>query len=91
MSDSLDAAWAEAEAALPHEWRIESLEQRWDDSWEAGSGSSGSYIEAQGATPAEALRNLAAKLRGVRPEWRPVQIVDAAGHVIGTRYERVRG
>jgi hypothetical protein len=75
-SDSLDAAWAEAEAALPKGWDgptvgpfVDNL--RHVDRWVA---TAGKYIDnldlpkeerGFGPTPAAALRALAAKLRGV--------------------------
>jgi hypothetical protein len=69
--DSLDAAWAEAEAALPEGWAFEltysegNPVQSW--AWLPGveivTGDDG--IRAEGSTPAAALRALAAKLREV--------------------------
>jgi hypothetical protein len=37
-ADSLDAAWAEAEAALPEGWALAGLEQRWPDWDDRGNG-----------------------------------------------------
>lgn len=75
--DSLDAAWAEAEAALPEGWRIVALrasihgwsarvtgpaiQERAADWHRAGPGPWSLLI--RGPTPAEALRALAAVLR----------------------------
>jgi hypothetical protein len=73
LPDSLDAAWAEAEAALPDKrWQVQ-LRGDWEEGWGAA------YISASGSvdtntsgwfhdpddhrTPAAALRALAAKLR----------------------------
>lgn len=69
---SLDAAWAEAEAALPEGWAIDglyrvvartSLDREWEvivheDDWQGAEDNH----HARGATPAAALRALAAKL-----------------------------
>jgi hypothetical protein len=71
---SLDAAWAEAEAALPEGWRIEGLWHSWppnpvlDPEWgttvsNAQTGEMTISVHADGPTPAAALRALAAKLR----------------------------
>lgn len=71
--DSLDAAWAEAEAALPEGWQLvllrglagdysahaEDISKRPDD----GSWTHEEERFAFGRTPAAALRALAAKLR----------------------------
>jgi hypothetical protein len=70
--DSLDAAWAEAEAALPDGWIGPSLGpelaiKRSGWVWRAFSWDRatprGVLIEGHGPTPAAALRALAAKLR----------------------------
>ena len=72
-ADSLDSAWAEAEAALPEGWEIDgiyrvvartSLDREWEveaheSDWQ---GAEDSHY-ARGATPAAALRALAANLR----------------------------
>ncbi len=61
----LDAAWAEAEAALPDTMWFD-LEKRSDDGYNAVAffKSSGTATKfARAATPAEALRNLARALR----------------------------
>lgn len=71
----LDAAWAEAEAALPEGWRISNL-LGWSE-WVAqaepkpaykGNGRSSTWLGrgARGPTPAAALLALAAELRNVR-------------------------
>ena len=71
-SDSLDAAWAEAEAALPKGWVVAGLNldlwalSRGEQVWVAAAGhplDSSTFAEAP--TPAAALRALAAKLREV--------------------------
>jgi hypothetical protein len=60
----LDAAWAEAEAALPEGWRI--LAVSWptehDDEWAASAGGEGKITYGKGQTPAAALHALAARL-----------------------------
>ena len=72
-TDSLDAAWAEAEAALPEGWAIVSIfatsSAPWE--WRAFAGltvnpeSDDPFMSwAEGPTPAAALRALAARLRG---------------------------
>lgn len=72
-ADSLDAAWAEAEAALPEGWAIDglyrvvartSLEREWEvivheDDWQGDEDNH----HGRGPTPAAALRALAARLR----------------------------
>jgi hypothetical protein len=67
----LDAAWAEAEAALPGGWRIDYLSQKEDrtawgvwarDRWVPGKGPHG-QAWAEGPTPEAALRALTARLR----------------------------
>ena len=66
LPDSLDAAWAEAEAALPEGWRIDGVD-RADveiDWWEASaSGIMGGTVFVTGDTPPAALRALAERLR----------------------------
>jgi hypothetical protein len=65
-ADSLDAAWAEAEAALPDaDWRGPTLNIS-IDGWDAmawNSQASDEVVLASGDTPAAALRALAARLR----------------------------
>lgn len=72
LADSLDAAWAEAEAALPKHWRL-AISPYYPSGWEAyaydirrtpssGKGKHGSGA-CYGDTPAAALRALAANLR----------------------------
>jgi hypothetical protein len=69
LPDSLDAAWAEAEAVLPEGWMLERV-WRNAGAWNARAGE-GPYpaaigvqqIGGSGPTPAAALRALAAKLR----------------------------
>ena len=67
LPDSLDSAWAEAEAALPEGWELIGLdgipEQENGAQWEAKSSGPRSDIDATGLTPAAALRALAAQLR----------------------------
>jgi hypothetical protein len=70
--DSLDAAWADAEAALPGGWVLDRL---WDRLWDreskaqwtaraVGGGSYTAFIESEPCTtPAAALRALAERLR----------------------------
>ena len=63
---SLDAAWAEAEVALPKGWELSGVE-RWytPHEWIALAHEPGhSEASAGGPTPAAARRALAAKLRG---------------------------
>lgn len=65
-ADSLDAAWAEAEAALPEGWAITNLGVT-QDGWQAWATLVPSHdeeFEAEyGPTPVAAVRALAAKLR----------------------------
>lgn len=64
--DSLDAAWAEAEAALPEGWGIgiQVPPGGYPGGYEVGaSGDTEWTVQANGPTPAAALRALAAKLR----------------------------
>jgi len=76
LADSLDAAWAEAEAALPDGWAILGLDhtammdQRWRAEAQSRIGPVVAWnrvrtVSAEGLTPAAALRALAAKLREV--------------------------
>lgn len=70
-SDSLDAAWAEAEAALPDGWRIKEVRVHdLDDEWGAEAENMtgvGRYRWVEhGPTPAAALRALTARLREAR-------------------------
>ena len=61
--DSLAAAWAAAEAALPEGWRIERLERygkKWAVDIEPCPGCGGE--SAEGDTPAAALHALARRL-----------------------------
>jgi hypothetical protein len=72
--DSLDSAWAEAEAALPEGWRLDEI--TWDNGraewvataalyeaeYPADAGYS-DYMTGWSETPAAALQSLAAKLR----------------------------
>lgn len=71
VPSGLDAAWAEAEAALPEGWRL--TVQRTDedfDTWSAAAVSPAffegenddDYADGQGPTPAAALRALTAAL-----------------------------
>lgn len=78
VSDSLDAAWAEAEAALPKGWWIVSVRRYYfGSSWRVDFGrpddfDPSRYIENSGpekSTPAAALRALAAKLREREDGW----------------------
>ncbi|HEY4895218.1 MAG TPA: hypothetical protein VII01_03935 [Solirubrobacteraceae bacterium] len=73
---SLDAAWAEAEAALPEGWMGPSVAQNWKGRWYAygyrhheDAPANPGIVESANAedhdTPAAALRALAAKLREV--------------------------
>lgn len=61
---SLDAAWAEAEAALPEGWAIDRVYWRDDITWSAwAANTTGGGLRGDGDTPAAALRALAAVLR----------------------------
>jgi hypothetical protein len=65
VEHALDAAWAEAEAALPEGWHIDRLHRNGPKDWTAYA-SEAPYLGLEmGAhnTPAAALRALAAKLR----------------------------
>jgi hypothetical protein len=69
LPDSLDAAWAEAEAALPEGWALQVAKDRADGQAEAMAGPiefswPPHVVRVFGPTPAAALRALAAKLRG---------------------------
>ena len=74
-ADSLDAAWQEAEAALPEGWEIwlhpyvlgdgYAAKGRLHGLWYMANGP-GPAVEASGPTPAAALRALAQKLREAR-------------------------
>ena len=65
----LDAAWAEAEAALPEGWVLQGItpsRAEWEalaSSWTARAGDKQDWQAGAGPTPAAALRALAAKLR----------------------------
>jgi hypothetical protein len=70
--DSLDAAWAEAEAALPKRgfWHLTGLTRRVGGSWRASAGLLNDTFEHYvvrrdgfGPTPTAALRALAERLR----------------------------
>lgn len=72
----LDAAWAEAEAALPEGWQTWLRPGLFTDGWEASGRVKGIWrladgpvpeTTAAGPTPAAALRALAAALREKRP------------------------
>ncbi len=76
---TLDAAWAEAEAALPEGWQFELGRLNFDGEWEAFAKSRAFWEDdlrvpnreqqiaaGEGPTPAAALRALAEKLRAVR-------------------------
>jgi hypothetical protein len=68
LPDSLDAAWAEAEAALPDDMAMYGVQHVFQDieadpKWEAQAGDLIHTVEDYGPTPAAALRALAAKLR----------------------------
>jgi hypothetical protein len=73
--DSLDAAWAEAEAALPEGWMGPSLAEQTEGNWRAYSArrhsSPPEIITTVGPTPAAALRALAVKLRSLPVMDRP--------------------
>ena len=73
--DSLDAAWAEAEAALPEGWLVMNLNRWWEETSSPANGwwgavaskaGNGQALVGSGPTPAAALRALAAKLREVK-------------------------
>jgi hypothetical protein len=71
LPDSLDAAWAEAEASLRKGWQIESLERDSDPNvpvgfWLARAiGMAGAArITGHGQTPEDALRDLQRRARG---------------------------
>lgn len=70
--DSIDAAWAAAEAALPEGWVIQSVLRCTPECWQAWAAdpaedASDPFVAiADGPTPAAALRSLAAKLRETR-------------------------
>lgn len=66
--DNLASAWAEAEAALPEGWRVESLTWRYRAGWDVEVWSGPGHIarwemSGDGPTPAAALRALAVQLR----------------------------
>ena len=69
LPDSLDAAWAEAEAALPEGWEISSLHLVAPEEWRATANSTTDdemrFLNGDGPSLAAALRALAAKLREV--------------------------
>jgi hypothetical protein len=64
----IDDAWAEAEMALPPGWYISNVRSRsergrWSASATKGHDKTGTNYSGFGDTPAEALRNLAKRLR----------------------------
>jgi len=61
--ESLDAAWAEAEAAIGPHFRDLSLRQQYDGRYLAGSSVRRGLGGVSGETPDEALHNLIAVLR----------------------------
>lgn len=70
--DSIDAAWAEAEAALPEGWMGPSFAEQTEGTWRAYVSrrptarrreAPPEIVTVVGPTPAAALRALAAKLR----------------------------
>jgi len=66
--DSLDAAWAEAEAALPEGWQLRGVERqgvKWLANADEPRGAAWNVAHAYAETPAAVLRALAAKLREV--------------------------
>ena len=72
LSDSLDAAWAEAEAALPKGWRLDCLSNLDPPAADEGGWNATATLyedvdidheHGQGPTPAAALRALAERLR----------------------------
>ncbi len=74
--DSLDAAWAEAEAALPEGWTLDALRRGGNGVWHAYADSNqhlgGPYrgrpfADEAGATHVAALRALAYRLRARVP------------------------
>jgi hypothetical protein len=65
LDGDLGAAWAEAEAALPEGWRIDSLGLNPDETWQVFFSSSDTVDAAIGPTPAAALYELALRLAGV--------------------------
>ena len=67
-AESLDAAWAEAEAALPDGWHIDRLNRNGPKDWTAYASEAPHLGLEMGAhnTPAAALRALAARLREVK-------------------------
>lgn len=71
-ADRLDAAWAEAEAALPEGWYISnvrrrSLTGRYSASATLAGSETGVNVSGFGPSPAAALTALAARLRALRP------------------------
>ena len=72
--ENLDAAWAEAEAALPEGWVLELASPNPNDlrptfraeTWNGKGGVTGGYVKADELTPAAALRALAERLRANR-------------------------
>lgn len=68
FADSLDAAWAEAEAALPEGCTFDGVRRSalgMKDEWVASYNDEGGWFNFYGPTPAAACRALAAKLREV--------------------------
>ena len=62
-ADSLDAAWAAAEAAIGPQFKDLTLRQQYDGRYLAGSAVRRGLGGVSGPTPAAALRNLVAELR----------------------------
>lgn len=65
LPDSLDAAWAEAEAALPEGSHVDDLHERTPGLWRASApdGKNWGTFEGYSDSPAAALHALAEKLR----------------------------
>lgn len=64
----LDAAWREAEAALPDRFQIERLHTQDGHVWEVDAiGPDDGWLHGSGSTPAAALQALAARLRESKP------------------------
>lgn len=84
LADSLDAAWAEVEAALPEGWLIVRLRRDWQipsspisgewlTTWDvmASPDNGAALLEASGPSPAAALRALAASVKAAAGLVRP--------------------
>jgi hypothetical protein len=63
LPGSLDAAWAEAEAALPDGWNVHGVERIGVGNWHAAAWPLVDAVHGHGPTPAAALRALAERLR----------------------------